>query len=954
METFLVVLVLAIFPYTGDPAGDVKNLVLSWAACMLGGGWLWVSWRGRLAARRPPYFLPVLASFLLLNLIAALRSEYPGYSLIEMRRYFELFLLYLVAGQVYRTTDQVRRLMLVLCGAMLVSVAYALLQKFGLDFFPWGARTSDEYLNLPATFGNPNYAAHALILVVIMAVYLGLKKGRAWQLGFALAFLLHLYFTRQRTGIVALIGALVLVSVAVLMRRAIKKPAKAAAVSLAVTAVIGVMGLAGVMAFMKVRTGSAYPLDLSLLVRYKSYCSASRMILDRPLLGHGPGVYKIEYPRFWTPYEQDWFAQERKMNTHVHNDALEIACDAGLPAAGVYLGFLILGMGYGILMGYTRRNPAARRMGYAFVALFAAFSVDGCFGFNLRVPVSAAILFVMAGAMEGMALSLTRPPRESWRPVRALSWRAAVAVLALYCAVAEARVFVSEMSLQQGKGLTFHRDLEAAKAAYARGESLAPWNWRFALQLGLINLAQKDLNAAADHLERSLLRNPVSIVTLTPLAQTKMALGVRELSEAASRGQAADWVPALDDAQKYAERALELSPKFAPAEEVLGRLFVFRAMHLAKRADGGGASGEVIRAAWQEGDAHLARAIEYGAPKQAELYRLKSRARLGMADTDGAEKAMVRSAQADPADPQAWASFYQFAQSHGRFAALRSTLLGQIQRMNETPRFGPEAAAGAYICLAKTYEAGYGDLDAAERTLREAVRRAPLRPDVWGAYAVFADRAGRMDRFLAVLMSSRKGLIDENVEPPPQVEAVALVIERGAAAVTDAAKRLLNAMNARPGGGPATGTAAEFGWAAKIVLAEARKAFPTAPQETAPGLLSLAILLAGAGDIQTAEQLCRDAMPHLSPEDQAICAQHWALLLARMRRAPEAIALLQGQLAHNPDNIGINLALAQAYAISNMNDKAKVQYQRLLDMPGSTAEVRRVVEGELRRLGPAQ
>jgi len=954
MAGFMALLVLAMFPYTGDPTGDIKNLIISWAACVLGSAWLVTSWRSKQPFRPPRFFLAILLISLALNLIAALRSDYVAYGLIEVRRFGALFLLYLVASQVYRTPQQVRHLMFVLCCAVLVAAVYAFFQKAGLDFFPWADRTSDEYLNLPATFGNPNYAAHTLILAIIMAVYLAMKKNRLWYLGFAAVFLVHLYFTRQRAGILALLAAALLVAVSKLMNRIVKRPLASAAASLLVVGILGVVGLSGIMAITKVRTGNVYPLDLSLLVRYKSYCSASRMILERPILGYGPGAYKIENPRFWTPYEQDWFARELKMNAHVHNDPLEIAIDAGLPAAALYLAFLILGMGYGILMGYTRRDPAERRLGFAFAALFAAFLVDGCFGFNLRVPVSATILFVTAGAMEGLGLPLEPSPHAASLSAPAVAWRAAVVALAAWCAVLDSLVFTSEVYLQLGKRQVYRRTYGAAQALFTRGEALAPWNWRFAQQLGLVSLAIRDFKGAATHLERALEKNPQYIVTMVALARAKMWIGVAELSHAPPPSETVpESTPALDEAAAYAERALGLCPKFAQAEETLGRLASARATQLAKKYGPAEPPTQAIQETWARAETHLSRAIQFGAQNQGELYRLLARAHLGLGDEDGAEQALIRSAQANPADEVTWPYFYEFAKRLGRFDQLRHTLLGQVRRMRETPGFDPDAIAGGHLWLATVYESGYDDADGAERAYREAVRWAPLRPDVWSTYARFAARTGRNTSFATALAASCKGLEAEGKAPLPEAEAVALVQQRGPEALGEAAKLLGGALDDRFRADRGATARKELAWAADLLLAEAQNA-PAELEEIGSVFLGLGMFYARIGELIRADELYAKALPNLWPTEQSICALHWAQVLTRLHRTTQAINILRQTLQHDPDNLSLRLSLARTYARAGMPGQACATYQQMLESPDLDEDSRRAVERELRRTCPPQ
>ncbi|HEO70744.1 MAG TPA: O-antigen ligase family protein, partial [Candidatus Hydrogenedentes bacterium] len=451
MTVFVVVLVLALFPYTGDPTGDVKDLVISWAAGLLTAGWLVVSWRTGLRFRPPMLFMPFLVLLLALHLAATFVSSYIGPGLQETRRLWALFLLYLLASQIYQTPDQARRLMLALCGGMLVASLYGFSQKAGLDVIPWDDQSGSEYRGLPATFGNPNYAAHALILTLVMAVYLALNRRYRWCIVFVPVFAAHLYFTHQRAGVLALTGALGLLVTGWLVRRWLARPAKAAALTLVIVAAAGIAGFLGAMVYAKLHTGSAYPLDASLLLRYNSYHSAARMAARRPLLGYGPEAYSIESPRFWTPYEQEWFARELKMNAHVHNDILEVSVSAGLIAGGLYLAFLIFAVGHGLLAGYTERDAERRRMGFMLAALFAAFLFDGCWGFNLYVPVSAAVLFLMAGVFEALCGRERDSVSPERLPATALVWRLAVIALALVAVTADSRVFASEVYLRLGE-----------------------------------------------------------------------------------------------------------------------------------------------------------------------------------------------------------------------------------------------------------------------------------------------------------------------------------------------------------------------------------------------------------------------------------------------------------------------------------------------------------------------
>ncbi|HOZ47066.1 MAG TPA: tetratricopeptide repeat protein [Candidatus Hydrogenedentes bacterium] len=950
LAALFVMLVLAMFPYSDDPTGDIKGLMLSWSACGLGVAWLIASWRSGIPLRRPPLFLEILALFLAFNIVAALRSQYPSVAFVELRRYWALLLIYAVTAQVYHSPEQVRRLMIAICAAVTVAACYAFCQKAGWDFFPWADKNTEEYLNLPATFGNPNYAAHTLVPAIIMAIYLASKKHRWFCLGFAAVFLVHLRFTHQRAGLLALAAAVALVVIAHLMRRAVKNPAKAAAATLIAVAVLGAITMASIMVATRFRTGSSYPLDLSLLVRYKSYCSASRMILERPLLGYGAGVYEIEYSRFWTPYEQDWFAQELKMNAHVHNDPLEIAVDAGLPAAGLYLAFLVLGAGYGLLAAYRRRDPLARNLGYASAAFFVAFLVDGLFGFNLRVPVSATILFIMAGCMEGLALG--PPTATAGAPLRgrALGWRVVVAVVALVFTVMDARVFASQVYLQLGRRSLHRGDFAAAHESFTRGERLAPWNWSFARQRGLVCLAQKDMHGAVEHFQRSLDRNPQYIMSLVAMARAKMGAGVARLSrdETLSKNVLSS-TPELVEAEDYAQKALALAPRFAQAEEVLGRLNSVRALQLAKLEAQAKATAAEVQEAWTQAEGHLSRAIQFGGQNQGELFRLLAQVMVGLKRDDAAEEALIRSAQADPTAQDIWPYYYDFAGRTHRFERLRSTLRGQIRRLEESDARDEDAIAGIYAWLAAIEHKGYNDLESAEVAYREAVRRAPLNSRVWAGYAEFARATKRMDGFLEALGASCDGLVAAGGAPLRHVAAINTVLKEGVPALANATKELLAFFNARSALTSAEDAKEELHWAADWLYERTHHARDDA-EATAPALLALGVYFADIGDYSVAQQLYEQAMPGLEADDKSICAQHWAQALVHTHEAPEAVELLTRYLAERPKDLGLRLSLARTYVHANQRDQAMLEYQKLLDDPDLDPDARHLVQDELRHV----
>lgn len=766
IAAYLFVLVLALTPWTPDPAGDVKRLLLAVFSASLATAWLAASWRMGVPVRRPRIVLEVLLGMLVCYGAATFRSPYPGFSITELAFFGGLFLLYFVASQVYTKEQEVLGLMKTLCAAMVLAALYAFLQKSGLDPFPWTGREQDIYTNLPSTFGNPNYAAHTLVLALIMAVLLARHTAdrRVWAV--AALFALYLYFTGQRGGIIGLGAAAVLLLMAGGASRLFSGAIKRVVVALLVTALAGAAAGGLYMLQNKARNGVALPLDGSLLLRYNGYLNSAAMILDRPLLGHGPGVYALTTPVYWTTFEQQWFAQEQLMNAHVHNDLLEVAVDAGLPAAGFYLALLLLGICYGLLMAFTAPDTARRRLGFAFAALFMTFLVDGLFGFNLRVPVSASVLFVLLGSLEGLWVSpdtRAAPLRKPGLP--GVAWRLGMAGAAVIIAVWGARVFLSEFMLQ--RGLKHHhlmmkvfnappqekRDMDpqkaaafveaqraAAKSAFTWGERLAPWNYLFGGRIGETEAAARAYDDAARHFERALALNPYYVPTLARLAGTRLTQAEDALGPEGA-APAGDVTGLLDEALHYADRIGELCPVFALAEELKGRIACLRAKCLARRDPP--ADGVEVEEQWKQGEAHLERAIQLGARNHIELYRLLAQVRETLADPEGAEEAFVRAVQSNPDDADLWEMFFSFAmraEVSERIKNTLNTLIAHIVSL-EPPRH--DAVANGYIALARCF-AETKDLAGADDAIASAARYGTGQEGVWRAFAQYANEHDRL------------------------------------------------------------------------------------------------------------------------------------------------------------------------------------------------------------------
>jgi len=1000
ISIFMVVLVLAMYPHTADPTGHIKNLITTWFVFFLGSGWILSAWYYKFSLSRPRIFFDLWLCFLAFYLIATIRSPYPAYSFLELSWFGSLFVLYLVASQVYRNVAQVRRTVFWLCIAVSLSSLYGFLQMAGLDPFPWGDKESPIYTNLPATFGNPNYAAHTLILAIILAAFLICSWRRSyaaasvtdsekseltfapdvsvdkvsgaesaeipdadtkavpaksgclgrmnWPILFLVLMMMHLYQTSQRAGMLALFGAFLLVLITLLVVRRFRSPAQGIVVSLLIIGVLGFLAIAGTMTRTYVKTGSPFPLDTSILIRYQSYVSATRMILDKPLFGHGPGVYAITYPEYWTQFEKEYFAQELRMNAHVHNDLLEIAVDAGLPAAGLFMAIIVLGLCYGLLLGLSGKATLHRYFGFTLAALFFAFFIDGMFGFNLRLPVSASILFLVMGFLEGIHSNHYVAIRQSLEAQRAvprstrLLWRfAAMGMLGFLLAflVYNTRVFASEYALQQGLLAQSRNNAAQARVYYHEAGQLAPWNHYMPRRLALLYIQEGELDKAVTYLEEAIKRNPYYFLNHLPMAHTKLALAQQHMIRHPDDFEHA--LELLESAANHVQRIRDFCPMLSNVEELLGRIAFYSALCVESSTMSD--RGPRARAYRQLADANYSRALELGTPNPDRLYLELAKLRMTLNDLDGAEEALVRAAQANPRNGGVWPQFLEFAHAHGRFDRMRNTLIGLIDVLRGQGTGATDALVTTHLWLAATLENGYEDQeDLIDTQYRHALRLQPDRLEIWSNYARFSRQHNRMSQFESHLLLTVSELESDGAPVPGVLAAISTVLRRGTDTLDRATQALMAQVRShQPGSSMSVDDA--YGWAAHWLLAAARNADALerghtdseTEQHQLGGLcgayMNLGIIYAVMGEFMLADQLYTAAWPCIDSPREAALGLHWADVLASLERQNDALDILKKVHAKHPDNLDVRWALARTYGILGMVDDARLEYQFLME-----------------------
>ncbi len=566
--TWVVGLILALYPYAEDPATPIKMLLSAAALLALTGIGAVGILRRAIALRpvSPPVYL--LFVWLALLSLSAVVAEHPARSLHALLPWVLFGTLALFAHQLFSHARHVRTLFRVIVGATVLSSLYGFLQYAGLDPFPWAQVNVEEYRGLPATFGNPNFAGHTLIIAIVLAGGLVVDGWHRAQrrraiLFPAVALLIlptHLYLTHMRAGLLALLlGGLAVILMLVLRSR---KHTARFGWSVGVAAVGGLLLIAALVA---ATFTAQLPLDTSLQLRLHGYYGAAQLFLDHPGFGVGPGEYAYHNIPYWTNFESLWFALEGKRNLHVHNEWLEVALEGGLPA----LFLLVLLFLHGLIAPFRRPSrPSPPRFTLPVVLLVVA--VDACFGFNLHVPVSAALVFVL--------LLLQPDGTERWSlPQARARWAIPLVLvpLAVVYFLQAFWLFQGAQHYQRGQGAlawlrTHPADTPtgddavraAARNAFQQAHALQPWEHRPLQALAQLSQEEGRLDDAVALLEKARSQHP-------HLPQLNLAL-TRVYLEKAQGASGAARRALLDRAQGLAQQTATQCPALGEAHALLG------------------------------------------------------------------------------------------------------------------------------------------------------------------------------------------------------------------------------------------------------------------------------------------------------------------------------------------------------------------------------------------------
>ena len=286
----------------------------------------------------------------------------------------------------------------VFLGAASLNAAIAVLEARGI-YSPFQLETFGTRQETGAYAGNVGYLAITLALasVVALGVLVSARKRTARILaGGALAvFAAGLVVNQNLTALTAVLaGSAVLLILRFRKRAILPIGAAAAAVLVAVLAYPPLSHRAQELA-KAARDGNW---DALVSFRGGPWASAVEMTRERPLLGFGPGTFPSEYVphrlaaeirakrRFVSPLITSSYAE-------AHNDYLQVASDAGIPAAMLAVGAASCLVAAILGAAWRRRDPEA----IVLAALLATGAAAALTWFPFQRPITAVPLLLAAG-----------------------------------------------------------------------------------------------------------------------------------------------------------------------------------------------------------------------------------------------------------------------------------------------------------------------------------------------------------------------------------------------------------------------------------------------------------------------------------------------------------------------------------------------------------------------------
>jgi len=259
-------------------------------------------------------------------------------------------------------------------------------------------------------YANRNHFAGFAELILPLALVplvLGRVRRERWSLValFAVLPLGALFLCASRGGIISFGAQLVVLALALILRRTMGKHLLAAgAVLLLAGLMVSWLGAERILQ----RFSSLESLEVKAGKRASMRRDSWRIFLEHPVAGTGLGTLQIVFPLYETLYDG-------KIVNHTHNDYLETLAETGVLGGLACAWFIAV-----LLVGSLKRlrqlnNSFAGTLQLSGLVACSGFLMHSLVDFNLHIPSNALLFFLMAHLATGEIRQALSPSRSSLR-----------------------------------------------------------------------------------------------------------------------------------------------------------------------------------------------------------------------------------------------------------------------------------------------------------------------------------------------------------------------------------------------------------------------------------------------------------------------------------------------------------------------------------------------------------
>ncbi|HOV32070.1 MAG TPA: tetratricopeptide repeat protein [Candidatus Hydrogenedens sp.] len=674
----LLTVVLALSPFTGDPAAPIKYLIISIFVFIFSALSLIMVWLEGINLKFKKSLTFMLGGFLLFMFLATIFARNKGFAISEFSIWLMLCFLALFVNVFVVNVKETWWVLGWVMVATALSSVYGFFQQWGIDPFPWATRSVEEYRGLPSSYANPNFAGHALLFAVITGIggivtlvyetrkslieenrknfKLTILKLALFVICFLLTFT-HLYLTRMRSARIALsIAILFFIFYILLGKKWEIRWILSVGGILLILAAIQIVILFALLA--KGYPQGSLPVDNSVNLRLNGYLGAVQMIKDKPLLGYGPGNYRFDNIPYWTNYEKVWFTLAKKRNFHVHCDPLEAMTDAGIPGGLFYFGMILLGFIGGMYLVKQSKSFSEQILGTSIASIFLAFAMDACFGFNMRVPVSSMLFFLYLGLSQVHVDDITLTGKKS----KLLS--VIVCIVFLILMIQQSRLHCGEMLLQKARGGSYwaqmfanqqkenlrEQVLSKAIEHAEKANSIKYFEPRFPEVAARIYMTRNEFQPALEYFDRALKYDSYNPELWTTRAQCCLNWVYRAQLEKKPLPMSVETI--LDEAEKSLTTAMKYCETYPDIYEGMARTLFFKSQYLKLTNE---QKRELMEGIIDYGN----KALENGLKESQSLLQILIQAHLYLKDYDGCAEVVERALAMEPSNIELWSRYAQ-------------------------------------------------------------------------------------------------------------------------------------------------------------------------------------------------------------------------------------------------------------------------------------------------------